>query len=89
MPCQFQSIDFYTGNYLVQQGNKKGLYDTNGKEILPCNFDRIELYKGNYLVQQGNKKGLTTRTESKSCPANTRTSRCIVVNGRRDVAAKR
>ena len=55
---QFEKIEFFKGNYLVQKGNLKGLYNTSGKQILPCSFDRIELYTGNYLVQQGNKKGL-------------------------------
>lgn len=55
---QFERIELFKSNYLVQKGHLKGLYNTSGRQILPCNFNRIELYTGNYLVQQGNKKGL-------------------------------
>ena len=55
---QFEKIDFFMGNYLVQKDNLKGLYDTSGKEILPCQFQNIDFYTGNYLVQKDNLKGL-------------------------------
>ena len=49
MPCQFDRIDFYTGNYLVQKGKKKGLYNANGKEIMPCKYKNITMYCGEWL----------------------------------------
>ena len=49
MPCQFDRIDFYTGNYLVQKGNLKGLYNANGKEIMPCKYKNITMYRGEWL----------------------------------------
>ena len=49
MPCQFQSIDFFMGNYLVQKGDLKGLYTTSGKEIMPCQYKNITMYRGEWL----------------------------------------
>ena len=49
MPCKFNRIELYTGNYLVQQGNKKGLYNTSGKEIMPCKYKNITMYRGEWL----------------------------------------
>ena len=42
----------------MQQGNRKGLYDLSGKEIVPCKYKNIAILRGHYLVQQGNRKGL-------------------------------
>lgn len=53
---QFEKIDFFIGNYLVQKGNLKGLYNTSGRQILPCNFDRIELYTSKELYDTSGKQ---------------------------------
>ena len=58
LPHQFKKIGILRGNYVVQQGNLIGLYDTNEKEIVPCKYTDIAILRNHYLVQQGNRKGL-------------------------------
>ena len=49
MPCQFDRIDFYMGNYLVQKDNLKGIYNTSGRQIMPCKYKNITMYRGEWL----------------------------------------
>ena len=65
---QFDNIDFFIGNYLVQKGNLKGLYTTSGRQILPCQFQSIDVFKGNYLVQKDDLKGLYTTSGRQIMP---------------------
>lgn len=48
LPHQFKKIGILRGNYVVQQGNLIGLYDTNEKEIMPCKYKNITMYRGEW-----------------------------------------
>ena len=48
MPCKYKNIAILRGHYLVQQGNRKGLYDLSGKEIMPCKYKNITMYRGEW-----------------------------------------
>jgi len=42
----------------VRKGNKKGLWNTSGKEIIPCDFDALEVDDGLVGVYKGRRMGV-------------------------------
>lgn len=56
---KYESITFYGNYFLVKQGSKFGLIDSELKEILPCEYDNITLISNNiFEVSKNNKKAL-------------------------------
>ena len=58
LPCEYDKIDYYMGNYKLWQGKHVGICTTTGKAILPCEYDKIDYRMGNYLVRKNQKQGL-------------------------------